>query len=170
MECYRPSKLPFGSRGMFQQLRSSLHEPFGPQPSGISGFRDCRLAGLNMLKSSAAALRSVSGHNHWSYRPSRLFFGSPEMFQKSGSSFTSSRHSGHSHLALPALCHSHLVLGPSKVLVARLRSSSHAAFAPQPSRFRAFQTAVCQALNDKRATVQKLRSRFRSHFGFIECG
>ena len=40
------------------------HEPFGPQPSGFTGFWDCRLAALRCSKSSAAATRSVSSHSH----------------------------------------------------------------------------------------------------------
>ena len=41
VERYRPSRLPLAVK-MFQELRSSSHKPFGPQPCGFTGLPDCR--------------------------------------------------------------------------------------------------------------------------------
>ena len=38
MWLYRPSRLPFARPYALHRLRSSVHEPFGPQPSGFTAF------------------------------------------------------------------------------------------------------------------------------------
>ena len=89
-----------------QRLRSGCWEPFGPQPSGFIGFRDCRLPAFKKPKQAAHAAQRLLGT--FGPQPSGLMgfrdchlpaFKRPKKGRK-GYAAAPRSHVGHSHLVL----------------------------------------------------------------------